>query len=330
MIADPADGDEATRGFIAFIANFDWFKIPGAVRAIAQVVAGSADAASAWIDIVQAAGQQKAQRIRDDTVARSKISTAVGKAGARKAADTPAIVDRALERLYAEQLRYQENREAVARQTIELLSDSALDAQARGAQSQEPSADWLNVFSGYAEKASSDVLRQHWARILAREIRAPGSFSLATLLMLSIVDSRYAPAMTRARQWIADDWLPVLGKLGVSPYYDDVLVLDSIGFLRVGSSKMFRPISADMPIITPYVSTGIAVYGTPGQGYVINGGLLTIAGKEMLQIMPPEEDPDMIRHVATGMKALGFHRVEIGSLKRENGVVTGIENAAEV
>jgi hypothetical protein len=147
----------------------------------------------------------------------------------------------------------------------------------------------------------------------------------------AIVDARYAAAMTRARRWIADDWLPLLGKLGASPNYDDVLVLDSIGFLRVGSAKIFRPVG-DVPVLTPFVHTGIATYAnsrSPEAAYTMPGALLTIAGKEMLQIMPAEEDREVIHHIAMRMKEMGFGRVQIGTLKRENGRVR-LENATDV
>jgi hypothetical protein len=325
--SEEADQNGATGGFLAKIAQFDGLGVPGAAKAVTHLVTGSAQAASAWIDILRAKGQQRSQRIRDDTAARTKISAAVAKAASQAAAKSPAIVNRAVERLYAEQLRYQENRESVAVLALGFLNQctSSVDFD----RTQEPSTDWLNVFSTYAEKASSQTLREHWAQILAGEIRSPGSFSLATLLMVSIIDMRYAEIMTRARRWVAEDWVILLGPLTFSPRYDDLLALDSIGFLRIGSSKSFHPQASIDPIITPFVNTGIAVFGT--ESCQIPGALLTIAGKEMLQIMPQEEDYEMIRHLATEMKSLKlFNRVQIGTLRRQGRVVTSIEGAVDV
>jgi hypothetical protein len=110
-----------------------------------------------------------------------------------------------------------------------------------------------------------------------------------------------------------------------------VLVLDSIGVLRVGSAKVFKP-ESDIPVITPFVHTGIATYASPqnpGAASTMPAGLLTNAGKEMLQIMPPEEDGEVIRHIAMRMKEMGFGRVQIGTLKRESGPLR-LENATDI
>jgi hypothetical protein len=80
-----------------------------------------------------------------------------------------------------------ENREAVAREAAELLQTDKPNPETAG-----PSVDWLNVFSSYAEKAHSEILRKHWAHILAGEIRAPGSISLVTLQLLSVLDASLA------------------------------------------------------------------------------------------------------------------------------------------
>lgn len=45
--------------------------------------------------------------------------------------------------------------------------------------------DWLNVFEQYAENASSERLREMWARVLSKESISPGNISLRTLRFLS-------------------------------------------------------------------------------------------------------------------------------------------------
>ena len=150
--------------------------------------------------MAQAKGEQRAQKIRDRTAARKSIMAATAKAAGVRAARNPALLDRMLQRFLTEELKHQENREAIAIEAGKLLEESPPNANTTG-----PSEDWLNVFSSYAEKATSERLRQHWAQILAGEIRGPGTFSLATLQMFSILDSALAADMETARRWIADD-----------------------------------------------------------------------------------------------------------------------------
>ena len=59
---------------------------------------------------------------------------------------------------------------------------------------QDVNPDWLNYFGGYAEKASTETARDLWAKILAGEIRRPGTFSLMTLRFLAEVDQEIATA----------------------------------------------------------------------------------------------------------------------------------------
>ena len=45
---ESSEDAEAPGGFLDLIKDFDWLKIPGAVRAIAHVVTGVGDAGAAW------------------------------------------------------------------------------------------------------------------------------------------------------------------------------------------------------------------------------------------------------------------------------------------
>ena len=76
-----------------------------------------------------------------------------------------AILSRAQTRLAEEAARNQENREEVGRRAFEELSQSA-DDDASDAPIED---DWLNIFGRHAENASSEMLRDLWAKILAGE-----------------------------------------------------------------------------------------------------------------------------------------------------------------
>ena len=71
------DSKDEGSGFLQLVANFDWLKVPGAVRGIAHLVLGATEAGAAWTDAVRAKGQQRAQAIRDITAARTKVTNAL-------------------------------------------------------------------------------------------------------------------------------------------------------------------------------------------------------------------------------------------------------------
>jgi hypothetical protein len=300
---ESSEDAEAPGGFLDLIKDFDWLKIPGAVRAIAHVVTGVGDAGAAWLDVVQAKGEQLAQETCDRTAARKSIMAATAKAAGTRAARNPELLDRMLDRFLAEELKRQENREAIAIEAGKLLEESPPDANTKG-----PSEDWLNVFSSYAEKATSEQLRQHWAQVLAGEIRAPGAFSPATLQLFSILDPALATDIEIARVWIADnEWIPVVGDLEQSPKFDVLVRLDAVGFLRRSSSRRLR-LGPGRIWGTSFHNHGMIMSCSVEKEIRLPAALLTVQGKEALKIIAPSEDLDVIRHMANGIKSRGVEK----------------------
>jgi Protein of unknown function (DUF2806) len=83
----------------------------------------------------------------------------------------------------AEEKRKFENRAAATRVALDEIKQApgTVDATA------EIEDDWLNFYAKLAEDKSSAELQQLFGRILAGEIRKPGSFSLKTLQLVSLV-----------------------------------------------------------------------------------------------------------------------------------------------
>lgn len=271
---DASEG--ASAGWLATLAQFDWLHIPGAVRAIARLVGGSGEAGAAWVDVVKAKGQQKAAAIRDETSARSATTKALTKAVAKRVVSDPAILQRADAYLVAEKMRKQENREGVATETVRLLTLEPPAADAR-----EPEDDWLNVFTSFAEKASSSRMRAHWASVLAGEIRQSGSFSLTTLQMLSVVDKELAEIIEEAATWLVDDhFIPLLGKLSRGDHYVKLMKLDAIGFLHLGSTQFFDPNSI-FTFNYGNRSRKLKLSGTVG----VAAAIMSPAGKQVLNLV---------------------------------------------
>ena len=293
-------GPDDNAGWLDTLAHFDWLKIPGAVRAIARLVAGSADAAQAWLEVAKAKGEQKARAIRDVTVARSETTRALTKAVARKVGGEPELLERATNYLVLEQLQKQKNREAVGRETARLLSEDMPQDPA------EPDADWLNVFAAFAEKASSERTQQHWASVLAGEIRKPGSFSLTTLQLLSVIDAALAQILSEARAWIVDDrFIPGLGKLWKGPEYSKLLKLDAVGFLKLGSASY---LSKPNPGHAAYLRLGEKqiIVKAATREIPVQSGILTGAGKELLQLVAPAKaDPETLDAFVAYLRANG-------------------------
>ena len=120
---------------------------------------------------------------------RSRLEKAAFDAAAERlagAVGNDADAARLIDGIVAHQMHLLANKRNVAQRAVEYLVSPGPE----GNSAPEPDAadvdpDWLNYFSGYAEKADSENVQDLWARVLAGEIRRPVSFSLTTLRLLA-------------------------------------------------------------------------------------------------------------------------------------------------
>ena len=91
---------------------------------------------------------------------------------------------RAEQRRMHEEVRYQENIEAVARKAI---PDLRPDAKPEGM-----TDDWMTAFFDHAKKISDEQVQSLWAKILAGEANAPGSFTKRVLQAVSLLEKHEA------------------------------------------------------------------------------------------------------------------------------------------
>lgn len=99
-------------------------------------------------------------------------------------------IDLVVDRMLNEELRKQENKERVAELAMEDLREDP--PKEEDGFNEEEFTDWMNVFSRYAEDASSERLRELWAKVLAGQIKKNRAFSFGTLRLLSELDPKLA------------------------------------------------------------------------------------------------------------------------------------------
>ena len=90
------------------------------------------------------------------------------------------------------EIQKQLNRESIAFLALDNLRSTTGVVDNDSGQDATLSADWLNYFGDFAEKASSEELQSLWGKILAGEIRKPGSFSRKTLRFIAELDQESA------------------------------------------------------------------------------------------------------------------------------------------
>lgn len=157
----------------------------------------------------------------------------------------PAVRQRAGLRLVAEEIKKQENIEDIVQRTDALLNESN-----RGQESKEDvNQGWIFNFMEGAGKTYDDNLKDYWAKLLAGEIRKPGSFSLRTLEVLRNISYEEAKLFERVSQFVfVQDQMSFVfdngNKDGLNFYY--LSKLKEAGLLQTGEGAAFT-IKASRP-----------------------------------------------------------------------------------
>lgn len=156
-------------------------------KAAGRVLTGMAEWPAAYFEgraaITRARFEAEAAGIRAQQRADETVLLGTAEAAARQFEADPELARRAVEHHAAEIVRGQAALEATLRVTAEELNVSPREKDAAS----EIEDDWLTAYLKEASTKSSEELRALFGKILAGEIRAPGSFSIRTLQSLGLL-----------------------------------------------------------------------------------------------------------------------------------------------
>lgn len=118
-----------------------------------------------------------------------QLIEAAARYGVERIGNDPQFAERAFQNHFRGILKEQENKDGVLEQAVEDLERQPPSDE----QSEDGSEDlgelFLDRFENYAKTASTEELRHRWGRVLAAEIRAPGTFSPKVLRSVDELDS---------------------------------------------------------------------------------------------------------------------------------------------
>ncbi|MCR6502597.1 DUF2806 domain-containing protein [Shinella sp. CPCC 101442] len=110
------------------------------------------------------------------TKGETQLIEAVTQYGVQKLGADPAYAERAFKRHFRKVLSDQSNLDAVVQEAAEQLRLSP-PSEAESNDEKQLTEEFLDRFETYASGATTEELRQRWGRILASEVRKPGTFS---------------------------------------------------------------------------------------------------------------------------------------------------------
>lgn len=244
----------------------------------------------------------------------------VGEQALAKLRNNPDAVDAVLEAIAPPgMVRRHENTQAVFEKALEdLRVNPPTEAQASSG-SEDITPEIADRLENYAAGASTEEVRERWGRVLAAEIRQPGTFSLKVLRIIDELDDRLPEVFERlAADRIVSDCIPRCLS-GLLDYTDQIDLIDA-GLLHDPGSAgeyQFRYFGTGTerdseqqepnPIWTFATETGTVTFSNQGPftnhsqdglGPITSDDgrpgmpayLLTMAGAAITSILPPVDN----------------------------------------
>jgi hypothetical protein len=156
-----------------------------AVNAFDRLLGNAAD----WVN-VRLEGDTVIRRATTD--AKKLLIEAASKHGIKRLSADPEFAERALASHLGAAYRRQANKDAVVKEAAEDLQVEPPTKEQANSNPEQIEEVFLDRFEHYAEFASTDELRTRWGRVLAAEVRKPGTFSAKVLRIIDEIDGTTA------------------------------------------------------------------------------------------------------------------------------------------
>ena len=218
---------------------------------------------------------------------------------------------RVVARMAYQEAKKQTNIEQITSYAAEELRDE------RDTTSEKPDSDWTTRFFRIAEDITTDHMQILWGKVLAGEVKRPGSYSLRTLDLLKNITQQEAEMFARVGQvsFVSGDkaFLPnpdngkyLEDRFGLM--FTDFLLLREIDLLVANDLEFsLQPVEQNIQEVFTCGNTCVVVKrtkGTPKQE--MQAIVFTEIGRQLLQLVekkPP--DPDYIKKFASVFRGEG-------------------------
>lgn len=239
------------------------------------------------------------------------------------------LAQRAEQRMLAESVRQEKNLENV----IEIASADLLSGNE--VVDENVDDDWITRLFNIAKDVSSTEMQYVWGKILAGEIKRPGSFSLRTLDTIRNLSQREAMVFQKMLPLIIEgggDYFITSKSSIYTEYdvtYDDIMLLDECGLIvSDGMISSTITISTDSIIMHNKNLALLAENVKHEKSFTFGLHSLTNAGKELLHILNYEpNDMFFIRFSKWFSEENNHTKLAIQQIKSING--TKIQTTGE-
>lgn len=233
----------------------------------------------ALIDNVNARIEGSTERKRAKTQGEIVLIENIVEYGVQQLGASPEVAERAFKTHFKKVLIAQENKDHVLLEARKELEENPPSEDIGG----DISDDFFARFEPHAEAASSDDLRQLFGRILAGEVRRPGTVSAAALHFAAMLDAETAALIEKFSHCVTNR--VALTGLMKDVSYPEVVQLEVAGFWVAGQLWELKiPFNGDWH--TQYFIDEKKVIALKPDADVvisIDAALLSRAGQEILE-----------------------------------------------
>lgn len=134
------------------------------------------------------------------------------------------LSERAARRLVAEEVNKQKNMEEVVKRADEILQANPIESSSM----EESDLGWVEDCLDGAGKAFDDGLKGYWAKLLAGEIKTPGTYSKRIINFMKMVSRKDAERIRRICPYVMYDFK---GRASIFRYNDSKINYAEISFL---------------------------------------------------------------------------------------------------
>lgn len=313
-------------------------------RAMAQLFAGTEKGAVVY-------GQM---RERIDTIeGQTEVSRTLARAVAQQAMQDPEVMERAKARFLGTALRQQENLEAViigAGQHLPLLpAPSALGSPPTGLEQEDadqtksmagPNSepftpdeplhpDWAATFTGIAENATTEELRDRLSRILAGELASPGTYSRATVRAISELEQSDLKAVQPVLPYVLANHLIQTAGGNALPTVDMLLPLVDAGLVIDANAMLTRnwpaaPAAGGVMMLAG-LNWGLHISMNGGRVLSLPVVPLTRTGLAVVDLLGRPDERSILRRIADELSPESFSRIVLGKTLNETNLKAPLE-----
>ena len=296
---------------------------------------------SAAVDIPVAYLTGKADERRAETEARVKLIRRSAEQIAEQMRTDPAYARVAVHKFGHRVLREQVNLDLISQRAIGEIrnNDHHSDHAGPGESSATIDDDWLNAFETEARQKSTEQMQAFFGKMLAGEIKKPGSFSTRTVRILSNLDQNIAIHFARicsmSISQFRDTRVPSLnGNTEGNALKDYGLDFDALNLLNehgliisdYNSWREYRPCIAvptegHQAICIPLNFQGKSWILLPksknimGRTFKVNGVALTLSGRELFKIVEVELMDNYAQALTLFFNKKGYRMIEVSDNK---------------